>query len=279
MFKYITTTLLLTISLQAQISMYQFANEMLSMTKEYNEKSSHKSSSYKKKKKSSNKDLKNNDYSLTKQQLNRSFSRNFINKQKCDRVISNKVVTTCYSDKYKSATKVAYVISATNVFKLDIEKRPSWKYNKKIPANKRSHNKDYPHTGYDKGHLAFDSAYDFNYGVLKNTYDLNINAVPMVANVNRKTWIKSEAYAKKVAKRLGYVEVIDLMEFGKYPKKMGKNKISVADGFYKIIVNDSKNFEECFYYKNDFKAKVKGDKLKNHRIDCSKVGRILNSRI
>jgi endonuclease G len=101
----------------------------------------------------------------------------------------------------------------------------------------------------------------------------------MAAKVNRYTWIKSEAYGKKVAKKLGYVQIIDVMVFDKRPKTMGKNKIAIAKGFYKIIVNDDKDFEKCFYYENDLNINPKGDKLKSHTVECSKAFRALKQRI
>lgn len=203
------------------------------------------------------------------------FIKKFINKKRCDRVLSNAVVETCYDDKLKSATVVSYLLDGTKVYVKDIEKRPSWKYNKDIPKKYRSNNNDYLKTGYDKFHLAFDSGYDYDARVLKNTYDLNINAVAGAANVNRYTWIKSEAYAKKVAKDMGKANVIDIIEFSKNPKKIGRNQISVPSGFYKMIYNIDKKFQKCFYYKNDLKVKVKGDKLKSHIIDCSVITNIV----
>lgn len=201
--------------------------------------------------------------------INNLFVKKFINDKRCDRVLQNNVVTTCYNDKYKSATAVSYTLDGSKVYVKDIEKRPSWRINKQIPKKYRSDEKDYIRTGYDKFHLAFDSGFDYDLKVLKNTYDLNLNAVAGAANVNRYTWIKSETYAKKVAKDLGKAHVIDIIEFGNNPKKIGHNQISVPSGFYKMIYNIDKNFQKCFYYENDLKVKVKGDKLKSHVIDCT----------
>jgi endonuclease G len=204
-------------------------------------------------------------------QRDRSYAKSYINNQLCDRVLKNTVVTTCYDDYLKSAVKVAYVIDGDTVYLNDIKKRPSWKYNKQIPSKYRSSNSDYPHTGMDKGHFAFDSAFDWDWNVLKNTYDLNINAIPMYAKVNRYTWIKSEAYAKKVAYNLGYVQVIDFAVFNNNFKTIGKNNIAVSKGFYKILRNKKENFEKCFYYENIENPDLKTDKLRNHEVDCNKV--------
>lgn len=202
---------------------------------------------------------------------NRDFAKPFINEKICDKVINNRLITTCYSLEHKSVIKVAYVIDGSLVHKKNIKKRGTWKYNSNLKKSERSKNSDYVGTGFDKGHLAPDSAFDFNSDILEDTYDLNINAVPMYAKTNRKTWIKSESYSKKIANKLGKLEVIDLIIFDSNPKKMGKSKISIPKGFYKLMVNTEyeKDFTKCFYYENLKKPDLKNDKLKNHEVDCS----------
>jgi endonuclease G len=213
--------------------------------------------------------------SLTKIQKDRSFARIYINNQKCDRVIKNQVVTSCYSDELSSITKVAYVIDGSNVHQLNLEKRPDWTTNNKIPYKFRSTEYDYVHTGYDKGHLAPDSAFDFKRSVLENTYDLNINAIPMAAKVNRYTWIKAERYSKNVAKKLGYVQVIDFPVFSKYPKTLKNSNVAIAKGFFKILINKQHHFQKCFYYDNVKNVNVKNDKLNSHIVSCNKVFNLL----
>jgi endonuclease G len=216
--------------------------------------------------------------SLTPLQKDRSFAKSYINSSKCDRVIKNQVVTSCYKDKLKSVNKVAYVLDSKNVNKVNLKKRGNWHYNNAIPKKLRSHNKDYVRTGYDKGHLAPDSGFDFDKKVLSNTYDLNINAIPMAAKVNRKTWIKSEKYSKQTASKLGYLQVIDFAVFSNHPKTMGKNKIAIAKGFYKILINKKKNFQKCFYYDNIKNVNIKKDKLKSHIVSCNKVFKLMKQK-
>lgn len=38
-----------------------------------------------------------------------------------------------------------------------------------------------------------------------------------------------------------------------------------------MIYNDEKEYKKCFYYENDLNATAKGDKLKNHQLDCDKL--------
>ncbi len=71
-----------------------------------------------------------------------------------------------------------------------------------------------------------------------------------------------------MAKDLGRAYVLDIIEFSNKPKRIGRNKVAIPSGFYKMIYNVEKEFQKCFYYENDLKAKTKGDKLKSHVIEC-----------
>ena len=97
------------------------------------------------------------------------------------------------------------------------------------------------------------------------------NIIPQAPNVNRKTWIKAEKLERKVAVLLGRVSVLNGVVYDSTPKRIGKNKIAVPQAFWKMIYNDKAGYKKCFYYTNDLKAAVKGDKLKSHQIECSKL--------
>ena len=97
------------------------------------------------------------------------------------------------------------------------------------------------------------------------------NIIPQVPNVNRKTWIKAEELERKVAVGLGMVNVLNGVVYSSNPPRIGKNKIAVPDGFWKMIYNDKENYKKCFYYENDLNAVVKGDKLKSHLVDCASL--------
>ena len=97
------------------------------------------------------------------------------------------------------------------------------------------------------------------------------NIIQQVPNVNRKTWIKAEELERKVAVGLGMVNVLNGVVYSSNPPRIGKNKIAVPDGFWKMIYNDKENYKKCFYYENDLNAVVKGDKLKSHLVDCASL--------
>jgi endonuclease G len=199
----------------------------------------------------------------------RSFQNKIFNSASCNKILSNKVLKSCYSYKFKGPKIVSYTLDGNLVNQVNIRKRGYWKVNKNIPFKYRGNSNDY--IGYDRGHLAFDSAFDYNRRILQNTYDVNINSVPMLAKVNRYTWIKAESHAKDIAYRLGKVLVTDVIVYGRSPKRIGRNRIAVPKGFYKIIRNQNKSYEKCFYYENKITRSYNSDTLWSHVVDCKKA--------
>jgi len=77
----------------------------------------------------------------------------YINKANCDQIIDKQVFTICYDYQMKGAKYVAYTLDGSLVNKTNIKKRTSFYTEKNLPNKYRSHNKDYTHSGYDRGHL------------------------------------------------------------------------------------------------------------------------------
>jgi endonuclease G len=233
----------------------------------------------------------------------------------CDKVINKKyddkdVVKICYNYKVKGATYVEYEVEGDKVDE-KIDKRPRFYAEKSIPKQYRIYPNDYiyitslkhPEWSYDRGHLAPDADFDYNYKVLLKVYTM-ANIAPQVSELNRKTWIKSEKYERLVAKKLGrakvsigvlyndlgniatkrpleYIEGSDkwsdskIKKYYKYKDKLEKKQMVIPSGFWKKIENKEANFERCFYYDN-VKPNIKEDRLKKHIIDCSELEGAIN---
>ena len=194
----------------------------------------------------------------------------YINKQNCDQIIDKQVFTICYDYQMKGAKYVAYTLDGSLVNKKNIKKRSSFYTEKNLPKKYRSHTKDYTHTGYDRGHLANDASFDYDKKVVRKTYTM-ANIIPQAPRVNRKTWIKAEKLERKVAVGLGMVKVLNGVVYASNAPRIGKNKIAVPKGFWKMIYNDKKHYKKCFYYENDNNINVKQDKLKSHLVDCDSL--------
>ena len=199
----------------------------------------------------------------------------FINDKECNQTVDKIFFKICYDYNLKTAKAVGYTLDGSLVNENNIEKRPSFKVERAISRKYRASTKDYVKSGYDRGHLANDASFDWSEDSLNATYSL-ANIIPQARKVNRYTWTKVERYARYVAVKLGYVNVINVVEYSDNPQRIGKHKIAVPKGFYKVIYNKDEDFERCFYYKNDNNINTKEDKLKQHLVDCKVVSDLLN---
>lgn len=197
-------------------------------------------------------------------------SQAYMNKSHCDKIIKNPYFKVCYDYKLMGAKSITYTLDAQTVNKVNIKKRPSFHTEKSLNRKYRVSPKSYSKTGYDRGHMANDASFDWSMKSLNSTYSM-ANIVPQNPRVNRYQWVKVERYARMVARKLGSVNVINIIQYSHNPKRLKKQNIAIPKGFYKILFNKEKNFERCFYYKNTSSRYDKKDKLKKHLIECSLI--------
>ena len=197
-------------------------------------------------------------------------SQAYMNKNHCDKLIQNPYFKVCYDYKLMGAKTITYTLNANKVNEVNIKKRPSFHTEKSLDRSYRVSPKSYTRTGYDRGHMANDASFDWSMKSLNSTYSM-ANIVPQNPRVNRYQWVKVERYARMVARKLGSVNVINIIQYGNHPKRLKKQNIAIPKGFYKILFNKEKNFERCFYYKNTSSRYDKKDKLKKHLIECSLI--------
>jgi len=193
-------------------------------------------------------------------------SQEYMNTNYCDQIITNPYFKICY-DYTKT---ISYTLDGDKVNKVNIKKRPSFHTEKSLDRAYRVSPKSYSKTGYDRGHMANDASFDWSMKSLNSTYTM-ANIVPQEPRVNRYHWVKVERYARLVARKLGSVNVLNIIQYNKNPKRLEKQNIAIPQGFYKIIYNKEKDFERCFYYKNDSSSYEKKEKLKKHLIECSLI--------
>lgn len=197
-------------------------------------------------------------------------SQAYMNKNYCDQLIQNPYFKICYDYKLKGAKTITYTLSGDKVNQINIKKRPSFHTEKSLDRPYRVSPKSYTRTGYDRGHMANDASFDWSMQSLNSTYTM-ANIVPQEPKVNRYHWVKVERYARMMARKLGKVNVVNIIQYNHNPKRFKKQNIAIPKGFYKIIYNNEKSFERCFYYKNNSDSYPKKDKLRSHLIECSNI--------
>jgi len=200
----------------------------------------------------------------------KDYKTKFINENSCDQIIDKVFLEICYDYSLKVAKSVAYTLEGDLVNELNIQERPSFYQEESIDKPYRAKSSDYTHSGYDRGHLAPDAAFDWSQESLDATYSL-ANIIPQVPEVNRYMWIKVEAYARDKAIDLGEITVVNVVKYGNDNLHIGEDNITVSIGYYKILFNRDESYEECFYYANDINASSEDDNLSKHKVDCHNI--------
>jgi len=200
----------------------------------------------------------------------KDYKSRFINNANCNQIIDNEFIEICYDHKLKAAKSVAYHLDGDLMNNPNIDKRPSFYSEKSIDKRYRVSTTDYTNSNYDRGHLAPDAAFDWSEESLKAVYTL-ANIIPQAPQVNRNMWSQVEKYARDKAIELGEIEVINVVKYGKQSKRIGKNRMAVSRGFYKVLYNHNENYEECFYYANKLNLTSRDDYVAKHRVGCNGV--------
>ncbi len=199
-----------------------------------------------------------------------NYTKKFINQERCNQILDKEFLVICYDYSLKVAKAVSYTLYGDLVNELNIEDRPSFYVERDIDEEYRAETTDYTNTGYDRGHLAPDASFDWSQESLDATYSL-ANIIPQAPVVNRFLWLKVENYARDKAFELDIIEVVNVVKYSTNPPRIGENNISISEGFYKILFNSDKEYEECFYYANDLNASSEDDLLENHLVDCTLI--------
>jgi endonuclease G len=200
-----------------------------------------------------------------------NYKEKFINSKVCNQIIDNEFITICYDYKVKGAKSVAYTLDGDLMNDPNIDKRPSFYTEKSLEQKYRISTTDYTNSGYDRGHLAPDAAFDWSQESLDAVYTL-ANIIPQAPQVNRNSWAKLEKYVRAKAVDLGTLNVINVVRYGQRSKRMGKNRMAISKGYYKVLYNENENYEECFYYDNKLGVSTSGDTVEKHKVLCGEVG-------
>lgn len=188
----------------------------------------------------------------------------------CNQIIEKTpVYKSCYNYNLKGSTAVAYSVDGNKLANAEvhIKKRPNFYPDFSIPVKYRSLPDDYTRSGYDRGHMANHADFDYSANLVYLTYSMS-NIVPQNPELNRGSWAKLEKFERRVARVYGSINVVNLITYSNNPQRIGRSKVAVPDGFYKMIYNNN-NLLKCFYYKNE--EPNLNDNFNNHEVSCSTI--------
>ena len=194
------------------------------------------------------------------------YFNKYIN-SKCDQLIDKTYFQICYDYDLNLATAVGYKLEGDLVDELNIKDRPYFYAEPTLPQSEQIEPNNYKGTGYDRGHMAPDAAFDWSKESLNATYSM-ANIIPQLAEVNREEWSRAEEHARKMAKKYNEITVVNLIVFDENITKIGKTPVALPKGFYKIMYNISKNYQECYYYSN---TQNQSKTLNKHLISCDNL--------
>ena len=194
----------------------------------------------------------------------------FINNSSCDEIIDKVFLEICYDNSLKAAKSVAYKLDGDLVNELNIKDRPFFYEEPSLDRENRASFRDYTRSGYDRGHLAPDAAFDWSEESLEATYSL-ANIIPQIPEVNQEMWVDVEKLARRKAVELGSVNVLNIVKYNSNPNRIGANGIAVSKGYYKVLYNKDENYEACYYYENRENINSSSDTKERHLVECSTV--------
>lgn len=163
---------------------------------------------------------------------------------KVDKYLSNRYLKIGYRYDKKGAGYVWYRLKGDEVNKVNLKQRDRFYEDERLPKQYRTAWHDYIRTGYDRGHMANDAAFDMNKKMLKHVYVMS-NIVPQRHPLNAKAWASVEKRARDMAVKHRYVYVINVL-FYENNDKLPKSNIGIPTTFYKIIINKHNKYYEIF---------------------------------
>lgn len=162
---------------------------------------------------------------------------NYLPTSTTNQIIKHNGYNLSYSEKHEQAEWVAYSLDKKDVVNTD-RKRPYFYVDQKVKT-KAAHWRSYKKSGYDRGHLC--PAGDRK--LTKESYNetfLTSNISPQKHDFNSGIWNRLEEQTRYWAKKYNHLFVVTGGVLKGKMKTIGKDKISVPNQFYKIVLDYTK---------------------------------------
>ena len=151
-----------------------------------------------------------------------------------DPVYHKKHYSLAYSEEHEQASWVAYTLTLEHLNAQKVARRDYFTEDPQI-LSKSSSFYDYKGSGYTKGHLvpAADRAYSGE--AMEETF-LMSNISPQTRALNGGIWRELEEQVRDWARKHHQLYVVCGPIFAVRPKKIGQNRVSIPDAFYKAVL-------------------------------------------
>ncbi len=155
-----------------------------------------------------------------------------------DAIIERPYYTIRYSEEHEQAMWVAYKLVSDSLNQTTFDRKDDFREDPRVRTGSASLT-DYKGSGFDRGHLA--PAADFSYDefALSQSFYMS-NMSPQDPSFNRGVWKKLEEQVRDWARANNAIYVVTGPVLNKNFKTIGKNKVSVPEYYYKIILDIEK---------------------------------------
>lgn len=175
--------------------------------------------------------------------------------EKNEYVVQHKAYALCYSESHEQAKWVAYKLTKQMCEHNEEERSDKFKADPLVTTGSALPD-DYKKTGYDKGHLCPAGDMSWSEETMRESFYMS-NMSPQLPAFNRGIWKNLESEVRIWAKQNSelYVVTAGVLEQD-LPKIGTKNKVSVPEYFYKVILD----YKEPGYKAIGFLMQNKGSK-------------------
>lgn len=163
--------------------------------------------------------------------------KSFLPESTTGEVVKHKYYTLSYSEEHEQAEWVAYKLTEKNLRKPKVKRARKFNPDKSIKGTSAYH-KDYTHSGYTRGHMAPAGDMNFSKEAMRESFYMS-NMSPQLKELNGGIWRELEETVRDWAYDNDELYIVSgpVLTEGHIIKQIGRNKVSVPDMFYKIILD------------------------------------------
>ena len=151
-------------------------------------------------------------------------------------VIHRKGYTVSYNKDTRCPNWVAWHLTKSHTYGNNQRSEQKFTEDPQVPVP-RATDWDYYNSGYDRGHMcpAADNKWDAQ--AMQQTFLLT-NICPQNHGLNKYEWNDVEMLCREWARQYGAVDIVcgPIFSKGNNPNKVGRNKVWVPDGFFKVVL-------------------------------------------
>ncbi|MFP4293193.1 MAG: DNA/RNA non-specific endonuclease [Cyclobacteriaceae bacterium] len=159
---------------------------------------------------------------------------NYLPTSTTNQIIRHSNFTLSYVETHEQAEWVAYELTDQEVLGRE-ERSDDFREDPKVNSGSASP-KDYYRSGYDRGHLAPAGDMKFSDEAMSESFYMS-NMSPQKPAFNRGIWRELEEQVRDWATENGSLYVVTGPIFGKSRKKLGDNKVTVPEAYYKVLLD------------------------------------------